>query len=91
MDCWGAVQGELEDGEIAGSESAEAKLEARRADQAAADAELTARRRMLGNIQFIGQLVRKKMLTAAIMHSCIIALLGEVSLDRRLDLRAIMG
>jgi hypothetical protein len=33
---------------------------------------------MLGNIQFIGQLYIKKMLTERIMHECIVKLLGEV-------------
>ena len=41
-------------------------------------ADLKARRRMLGNIQFIGQLYMKKMLTEKIMHECIVKLLGEV-------------
>lgn len=33
---------------------------------------------MLGNIQFIGQLYKKKMLTERIMHECIRKLLEEV-------------
>ena len=33
---------------------------------------------MLGNIQFIGQLYNKEMLTERIMHECIVKLLGEV-------------
>ena len=37
-----------------------------------------ARRRALGNIQFIGQLFKQKMLTEKIMHQCIRTLLGEV-------------
>lgn len=41
-------------------------------------ADLKARRRMLGNIQFIGQLYMSKMLTEKIMHECIVKLLGEV-------------
>ena len=36
-----------------------------------------ARRRALGNIQFIGQLFTQKMLTEKIMHQCIRTLLGE--------------
>jgi len=36
-----------------------------------------ARRRALGNIQFIGQLFKQKMLTEKIMHQCIRTLLGE--------------
>ena len=40
-----------------------------------------ARRRALGNIQFIGHLYKQKMLTEKIMHSCITTLLGEVTLE----------
>eukprot|EP01018_Ginkgo_biloba_P033520 Gb_34242 [translate_table: standard] len=36
-----------------------------------------ARRRMLGNIRFIGELYKKSMLTERIMHECIKTLLGE--------------
>lgn len=35
------------------------------------------RRRMLGNIRFIGELYKEKMLTERIMHECIKKLLGE--------------
>lgn len=35
------------------------------------------RRRMLGNIRLIGELYKKKMLTARIMHECIRKLLGQ--------------
>ena len=38
---------------------------------------LKARRRMLGNIRFIGELYKKSMLTERIMHECIKKLLGE--------------
>jgi len=34
--------------------------------------------RMLGNIRFIGELYKRKMLTEKIMHECLIKLLGEV-------------
>jgi translation initiation factor 4G len=54
-----------------------AALAARRAERAAAEQELKARRRMLGNIQFIGQLYRFGMLTENIMHSCIQRLLQD--------------
>ena len=40
--------------------------------------DLKARRRMLGNIQFIGELFKEKMLTEKIMHECIVKLLGNV-------------
>jgi translation initiation factor 4G len=36
---------------------------------------LAARKRMLGNIQFIGHLYKKKILTERIMHECILKLL----------------
>ncbi|XP_024515440.1 eukaryotic translation initiation factor 4G-like [Selaginella moellendorffii] len=36
-----------------------------------------ARRRMLGNIRFIGELYKESMLTERIMHQCITSLLGE--------------
>ncbi len=54
-----------------------AALAARRAERAAAELELKGRRRMLGNIQFIGQLYRFGMLTENIMHSCIQRLLQD--------------
>ena len=47
-----------------------AAAEARRVERAAAEEELKARRRMLGNIQFIGHLYRYGMLTENIMHRC---------------------
>ena len=37
-----------------------------------------ARRRSLGNIQFIGFLFKKKMLTEKIMHSCVVRLMSDV-------------
>ena len=37
-----------------------------------------ARQRALGNIQFIGFLYKKKMLTEKIMHSCIMRLMNDV-------------
>ena len=46
---------------------------------ASAQEDLKARRRMLGNIQFIGELFKEKMLTEKIMHECIVKLLGEAS------------
>lgn len=68
--------------QISPSKPAETKAEKKRrekieeARRAAAD--YKARQRMLGNIQFIGQLYIKKMLTERIMHECIVKLLGEV-------------
>lgn len=43
---------------------------------------LQARRRALGNIQFIGFLYKQKMLTEKIMHSCITTLLAEARCAR---------
>ena len=37
-------------------------------------AEMTERRRIMGNIRFIGELFKLKMLTEAIMHNCIMSL-----------------
>merc|ERR1719201_1602670 len=37
-----------------------------------------AKNRMLGNIRFIGELYKCKMLTEKIMHECVIKLLGDV-------------
>ena len=37
-----------------------------------------AKSRMLGNIRFIGELYKSKMLTEKIMHECVIKLLGDV-------------
>ncbi|KAI8467672.1 MAG: MIF4G domain-containing protein [Monoraphidium minutum] len=80
----GAAAGEGgEGGEGAAPEPAKpldakaAALAARRAARAAAAEELKARRRMLGNIEFIGHLYRYGMLTENIMHSCIQRLLAD--------------
>ncbi len=59
---------------------AQAKRRIKLAEARAAAKEYKARQRMLGNIQFIGQLYNKKMLTDRIMHECIVKLLGEVGL-----------
>ena len=55
-----------------------AEKEAKRAEREKVAAELKARRRMLGNIIFVGQLYRQGVLTEAVMHSCIKQLLEEV-------------
>ena len=39
------------------------------------------KKRMLGNITFIGELYKKQMLRDRIMHFCIMRLLGLVSMD----------
>jgi hypothetical protein len=53
----------------------EERRQRRAADVRAAEAERTARRRALGNIQFIGHLYCYRMLTENIMHTCIKKLL----------------
>lgn len=53
--------------------------EEKRQDRVAAEAEVKARKRMLGNIIFVGQLYRFGVLIEAVMHSCIKQLLEEVS------------
>lgn len=62
-------QAEAEQAEEHGEEKVSA--EERRAKKAAA------RRRMLGNIRFIGELYKESMLTERIMHECIKKLIGE--------------
>jgi hypothetical protein len=46
---------------------------------------MKAKRRMLGNIRFIGELYKKKMLKENIMHECIRKLLGYEEVRTRLD------
>lgn len=48
-----------------------------------------ARQRALGNIQFIGHLYRKKMLTEKIMHECIKKLLADVEQPKQEDLECL--
>ena len=60
---------QLEEGEILDP------IAKKRAARKVAEEERKARKRMLGNIQFIGHLYKSKLLTEKIMHSCIIALL----------------
>lgn len=50
---------------------------------------LKARRRMLGNIRFIGELYKKSMLTERIMHECIKKLLGEYQNPDEEDVEAL--
>ncbi len=37
-----------------------------------------ARRRALGNMQFIGELHKKRMITSKVVHECVRSLLGKV-------------
>ena len=48
-----------------------------------------ARRIMLGNIRFIGELFKKQMLTERIMHTCIMKLLGETKNPDEEDVEAL--
>lgn len=66
----------------------EAKAKAA-ADAAEAERELKARRRMLGNIQFIGHLYKCGLLTERIIHSCIIQLLSEEEAPRPDDIECL--
>lgn len=50
---------------------------------------LKARRRMLGNIRFIGELYKKSMLTERIMHECIKKLLGDYQNPDEEDVEAL--
>ena len=71
-----AEEGELTEKE---QEARTAAAEEKRLDREAANAEVKARKRMLGNIIFVGQLYRFGVLTETVMHSCIKQLLEEVS------------
>lgn len=53
------------------------------------DKRLKARRRMLGNIRFIGELYKKSMLTERIMHECIKKLLGDIQNPDEEDVEAL--
>lgn len=59
------------------SEKIESVGEVQRTPEQREEKQLKARRRMLGNIRFIGELYKKSMLTERIMHECIKKLLGE--------------
>lgn len=70
----------VEEGEITEEQRQERenKAEAKRRDKMAAEEEVIARKRMLGNINFVGQLYRFGVLTEGVMHSCVRQLLEEV-------------
>ena len=72
-------EGEVEAGATTEeSKSKEERLEARREQRRQNEAQAIARLRLLGNMQFVGHLFKKKMLTEKIMHFCIQDLLTEV-------------
>ena len=70
---------EKEEGEVPAKPKTpeELDLEERRKIKNREDRMRDSRRRMLGNIRFIGELFKKEMLTARIMHTCIMKLLNE--------------
>lgn len=53
------------------------------------DKRLKGKRRMLGNIRFIGELYKKNMLTERIMHECIRKLLGDYENPEEEDVEAL--
>ncbi len=75
-------EADKEDGEVeagAAPQTKEERLEARRAQRRQNEEQAMARLRLLGNMQFVGHLFKKKMLTEKIMHFCIRELLKDVS------------
>ncbi|KAI3424276.1 hypothetical protein D9Q98_009630 [Chlorella vulgaris] len=62
-----------------------ADLAARKEERRKAMAELQARKRMLGNIVFVGQMYKKGVVTETVMHTCIKQLLDEVANPRPED------
>ena len=89
-DADAAVEENLEDGEIKKEKTAAEKELTERRKQLERDERMTiARRRMLGNIRFIGELFKKQMLTERIMHTCIMKLLGETKNPDEEDVEAL--
>ena len=54
-----------------------------------AELELVQKRRMLGNIRFIGELYKKQMIVEKIMHACVQHLLGQLDAVQEEDLEAL--
>lgn len=65
------------------------KAEMKRLDKSAAESELVARRRMLANMIFVGQLYRFGILIEAVMHTCIRQLLEETENPRPEDVECL--
>jgi translation initiation factor 4G len=82
---------EKEEGEApaAPMTAAERDLAERRAEMERADRMQQARRRMLGNIRFIGELFKKQMLSERIMHTCIQKLLSDPEKPDEEDVEAL--
>lgn len=80
----------LEEGEIAPVVTPEQALLAKQmATMRAAAEERAARKRMLGNIAFVGQLYKNKLLTEKIMHNCITTLLQDLVNPRSEDVECL--
>ena len=82
---------ETEEGEITDEKQLEKENaeQAKREDRATAAAEVQARKRMLGNIIFVGQLYRFGVLTEQVMHTCIQTLLEETQNPRAEDVECL--
>lgn len=81
---------ELEEGEIPSTDAAEKPAAAEKVDaRIIAEQERQARRRMLGNMQFIGQLYKNSLLTERIMHNCVTQLLADESTPRAEDVECL--
>lgn len=68
---------ERDEREQAEAEQAEEHGEGKLSAEERREKKAAARRRMLGNIRFIGELYKESMLTERIMHECIKKLIGE--------------
>ena len=85
-------QEEFERGEREEAEATEAAQVENGKEMTAEEREekrVQAKRRMLGNIRFIGELYKKQMLTERIMHGCIRKLLGEFDNPEEEDVEAL--
>ncbi|KAH7427227.1 hypothetical protein KP509_10G035100 [Ceratopteris richardii] len=80
-------QEEFHRGEKEQEEASESEQDSRVEEQE--EKQLKAKRRMLGNIRFIGELYKKHMLTERIMHECIFKLLGDYANPEEEDLEAL--
>jgi len=53
------------------------------------EAEMLGKKRMMGNVSFIGELYKSRMLTEKIMHDCIKRLLGDLKNPSEIDMEAL--
>eukprot|EP00798_Chlamydomonas_sp_ICE-L_P001220 gene1220-32561_t len=75
----------LEEGEISIREEKLKKMD----QKIIAANEIKARRRMLGNIGFIGHLYKSRLLTEKIMHNCVVTLLTDETSPRAEDIECL--